>query len=171
MTGVIRLLSKSDVFRKDLDYHLVRASMVFIFAIFGYQKWFPFEAETIEPLIAHSPLVFWLNPGFRRSRRELVFRNHRVHVRFAAFSRILEQATRHTWRRGFTVHLRFNYHNHPFLPEAWSPQAGGFPAMTLVTGFLLKDVVLLTASFYLLKQDIVRAPNYKDTASSAYRKT
>jgi hypothetical protein len=43
--------------------------------------------------------------------------------------------------------------------------------MTLVTGFLLKDVVLLTASFYLLKQDIVRAPNYKDTASSAYRKT
>jgi uncharacterized membrane protein YkgB len=38
--------------------------MVFIFAIFGYQKWFPFEAETIEPLIAHSPLVFWLIPAF-----------------------------------------------------------------------------------------------------------
>jgi uncharacterized membrane protein YkgB len=59
----------------------------------------------------------------------------------------------------------------PFLPEAWAPQAGGFPAITLVTGFLLKDVVLLAASFYLLKQDIVRASIYEDTASSAYRKT
>ncbi len=34
--------------------------------------------------------------------------------------------------------------------------AGGFPAMTGNVPFLMKDVVLLAASIYLLKQDVVR---------------
>jgi uncharacterized membrane protein YkgB len=33
----------------------------------------------------------------------------------------------------------------------------GFPAMTGNVPFLLKDVALLAASFYLLKQDVMRA--------------
>jgi uncharacterized membrane protein YkgB len=44
----------------------------------------------------------------------------------------------------------------PFLPDAWAAPAGGFPAMTLALGFLFKDLVLLAASFYLLRQDVVR---------------
>ena len=36
------------------------------------------------------------------------------------------------------------------------PEAGGFPIMTLPTGFLTKDVLFLAASFYLLKQDLTR---------------
>jgi hypothetical protein len=32
----------------------------------------------------------------------------------------------------------------------------GFPAMTGNVPFLMKDVVLLAVSFYLLKQDVVR---------------
>lgn len=35
--------------------------------------------------------------------------------------------------------------------------AGGFPAMTGNVPFLMKDVVLLAVSFYLLKQDVLRA--------------
>ena len=42
----------------------------------------------------------------------------------------------------------------PFWPEGWAAQAGGFPAMTLPMGFLMKDVVMLAVSFYLLKQDL-----------------
>jgi uncharacterized membrane protein YkgB len=45
----------------------------------------------------------------------------------------------------------------PFLPDAWAKEAGGFPIMTLPTGFLMKDVLFLVASFYLLKQDLMRA--------------
>jgi hypothetical protein len=45
----------------------------------------------------------------------------------------------------------------PFLPDAWAREAGGFPIMTLPLGFLMKDVLFLAASFYLLKQDLVRA--------------
>ena len=44
----------------------------------------------------------------------------------------------------------------PFMPDGWN-DAAGFPAMQGNVAFLMKDVVLLAASFYLLKQDVVRA--------------
>ena len=45
----------------------------------------------------------------------------------------------------------------PFMPNGWAASAGGFPAMTGNVPFLMKDVVLFAASFYLLKQDVLRA--------------
>ena len=45
----------------------------------------------------------------------------------------------------------------PFFPNAWATEAGGFPAMYLPVGFLVKDFLFLAASFYLLKQDLTRA--------------
>jgi uncharacterized membrane protein YkgB len=45
----------------------------------------------------------------------------------------------------------------PFFPNGWAVEAGGFPAMTVPVAFLMKDVVLLVASIYLLKQDVTRA--------------
>jgi uncharacterized membrane protein YkgB len=45
----------------------------------------------------------------------------------------------------------------PFMPDGWAPSAGGFPAMVGNVAFLMKDEVLLAVSFYLLKQDLVRA--------------
>lgn len=44
----------------------------------------------------------------------------------------------------------------PFMPNGWAASAGGFPAMTGNIPFLMKDVVLLAASIYLLKQDVER---------------
>jgi hypothetical protein len=41
--------------------------------------------------------------------------------------------------------------------KGWAPSAGGFPAMTERVAFLMKDLVLFAVSFYLLKQDVVRA--------------
>jgi uncharacterized membrane protein YkgB len=45
----------------------------------------------------------------------------------------------------------------PFMPDGWAASAGGFPAMTGNVPFLMKDVVLLAVSVYLLKQDVARA--------------
>ena len=45
----------------------------------------------------------------------------------------------------------------PFMPNGWAESADGFPAMTGNVPFLMKDVVLLAASLYLLKQDLLRA--------------
>ena len=44
----------------------------------------------------------------------------------------------------------------PFMPDGWDAAAGGFPAMTGNVPFLMKDVVLLAVSLYLLRQDVVR---------------
>jgi uncharacterized membrane protein YkgB len=38
----------------------------------------------------------------------------------------------------------------PFMPDGWAPSSGGFPAMVGNVAFLMKDVVLLAVSFYLL---------------------
>ena len=50
------------------------------------------------------------------------------------------------------------------MPEGWDVAAGGFPAMTGNVPFLMKDVVLLAASLYLLKEDVVRVR--KDRAAT-----
>jgi hypothetical protein len=42
-----------------------------------------------------------------------------------------------------------------FIPNGWDPTAG-FPAMAGYVPFLMKDVVLLAVSIYLLKQDVAR---------------
>jgi uncharacterized membrane protein YkgB len=157
--SLIALLSKSWLIRSDLDYHLIRATMVFIFALFGWSKFHVFEAETIQPLIEHGPLIFWLLPAFG--------------VRGAGW--FLGTAE---WTFGFLLFLGF--WNKPlgilgaagsmftyastttivlFIPDAWAPQAGGFPSITMTSGFLFKDIVLFAASFYLFKQDIVRLWN------------
>ena len=44
----------------------------------------------------------------------------------------------------------------PFMPNGWAASAGGFPAMIGNVAFLMKDVVLLAASIFLLKQDALR---------------
>lgn len=100
MKALINVLAKSGLLRKDLDYHLVRASIVIMFLFFGYQKWFEYEAQTLIP----------------------------------------------------------------FMPDGWAPSADGFPAMVGNVPFLMKDIVLLAASVYLLRQDVVRASLPADDA-------
>ncbi len=64
MNRLTSLLSRIGVLKNDLDYHLIRASMVIIFAFFGYQKWFEYEAQALIPYISHGPLIFWMYPVF-----------------------------------------------------------------------------------------------------------
>ena len=60
----IKILTRLGVLKKDLDYHLLRASMVIIYLFFGYQKWFNYEAQTLIPFISSSPLMAWMYPLF-----------------------------------------------------------------------------------------------------------
>jgi uncharacterized membrane protein YkgB len=148
--------AKTAPFQGDLDHHLIRAAMVFTFFIFGYQKWFSFEAHQITPFISHSPLVFWLIPAFG--------------VRGASFFLGTTE-----WLFGALILLGFwlprlgvlgalgsivtflgTVSIVPFFPNAWAAEAGGFPAMYLPVAFLMKDFLFLAASFYLLKQDLTR---------------
>lgn len=49
------------------------------------------------------------------------------------------------------------------MPDGWAASAGGLPAMTERVAFLMKDLVLLAASFYLLKQDVARVASSRET--------
>ena len=157
MERLINFLAKSDIFKSDLDYHLIRASMVIIFLFFGYQKWFQYEAQALIPYISHGPLIFWMYPvfGIRGATYFLGaaewlfgalllagFWNKKLGVLGALGSCFSFVAT-------VTII--------PIMPDGWAASAGGFPAMTEKVAFLMKDLVLFTVSFYLLKQDLVRA--------------
>jgi uncharacterized membrane protein YkgB len=52
MNSLLGILTRSGLLAEDLDYHLVRASMVIIFLFFGYQKWFEYEAQVLIPYIS-----------------------------------------------------------------------------------------------------------------------
>ena len=64
MNLLIKTLVRIGLLKKDLDYHLVRASMVIIYFFFGYQKWFPYEAQGLIPFFKNGPLISWMYPIF-----------------------------------------------------------------------------------------------------------
>jgi uncharacterized membrane protein YkgB len=154
--AIVRL-SKTSLFKGDLGHQLIRAAMVFTFAIFGYQKWYSFEAHQISPLIAHSPLVFWLIPafgingaGYFLGTTEWLFGSLLLlgfwHRKLGILGAI-----------GSTITFLGTASIIPFLPNAWAVEAGGFPVMYLPVAFLMKDVLFLAASLYLLQSDVKRA--------------
>jgi len=64
LNPLVAALRRSGLLSEDLDYHVVRASMVIMFFFFGYQKWWPYEAERLVPFISNGPLIWWLYPAF-----------------------------------------------------------------------------------------------------------
>src|SRR3954453_11516573 len=64
MNALVKALARSRLLKGDLDLHLVRGSMVLIFLLFGYQKWFEYEAQALIPFIRNGPLTSWMYPVF-----------------------------------------------------------------------------------------------------------
>src|ERR1700720_1672867 len=64
MNYLIKLCDRLGILRRQIDYHVLRASMVLIFLFFGYQKWFQYEAQALIPYISSGPLISCLYPVF-----------------------------------------------------------------------------------------------------------
>src|SRR5246127_2027903 len=156
MNFLTEFLAKSGLMRKDLDYHLLRASMVLIFAFFGYQKWFEYEAQVLIPYISNGPLISWMYPVFG-IRGASTF----LGVSEWTFGALILAGF---WNKqagvlgalGSVATFIGTVTIIPFMPNGWAASAGGFPAMAGNVAFLMKDVVLLAVSIYLLKQDVER---------------
>jgi uncharacterized membrane protein YkgB len=58
MSSLRNILIRFSILKEDLDYHLIRAAMVIIFLLFGYQKWWEYEAQMLTPYISNGPLIF-----------------------------------------------------------------------------------------------------------------
>ena len=46
---LISILVRYGLVKEDLDYHILRGAMVIIVCFFGYQKWWPYEAQRLIP--------------------------------------------------------------------------------------------------------------------------
>src|SRR6201986_525007 len=128
MNSLVKALARTAPFKGDLDYHLVRASLVLVFLLFGYQKWFEYEAQTLIPFIKYGPLTFWMHSVFGIQGTSYFlgvsewltaalliwgFWNKKA----GALGALLSVGTFIT-----TVSII------PFMPDGWN-EAAGFPAM------------------------------------------
>jgi uncharacterized membrane protein YkgB len=156
LDSVVEKLATSRLFKSDFDYHLVRASMVFIFVLFGYQKWFAYEAETLIPFIRNGPLLFWLYPVFGVRGASWFLGASEWLFAGLLFWGFWNKKAGILGALGCCLAMIGTVTIIPFMPDGWDA-AAGFPAMKGNVAFLMKDVVLLAVSYYLLKQTVVRA--------------
>jgi uncharacterized membrane protein YkgB len=155
MTFIVDRLATSGLTRKDLDYHIVRASMVIIFLFFGYQKWFEYEAKVLIPYISNGPLIFWLYPVFDIRGASWFLGVSEWLFGALLFFGFWNKKVGILGALGSSATFISTVTIIPFMPNGWAASAGGFPAMVGNVPFLMKDVVLLAASVYLLKQDVL----------------
>src|ERR1700739_4326443 len=149
-------ISRTIPFRRALDFHLVRAAMVFEVFAFSIQKWSQYTAEMLVPMISHSPIVFWLLPAFGVRGAGYFLATTETTFGFLIFLGYWSPRLGLLGALGSIVTFIGTTTIIPFLPDGWAQEAGGFPIMTLPLGFLMKDVLFLAVSFYLLKQDLTR---------------
>jgi uncharacterized membrane protein YkgB len=154
--SLAKVLNRLGILREDVDYHLIRASMVIVFFFFGYQKWFQYEVERLIPYISHGPLIFWLYPAFGMRGATWFLGMSEWTFGALLFLGFWNKKLGILGALGSTVTFITTVTIIPFMPDGWDAAAGGFPAMTGNVPFLMKDVVLLAASIYLLRQDVKR---------------
>jgi uncharacterized membrane protein YkgB len=156
MNSLINILTKSGLLTKDLDYHLIRASIVIIFLFFWYQKWFEYEAQVLIPYISNGPLISWMYPVFGIRGASWFLGVSEWLFGALLFSGFWNKKLGILGALGSCVTFIMTVTIIPFMPDGWAASAGGFPAMVGNVPFLMKDVVLFAASVYLLRQDVLR---------------
>ena len=133
------------------DGYIVRASMVIIFLFFGYQKWWAYEAQRLIPFI-----IWWLYPAFGIRGASWFLGAYEWIFGALLFAGFWDKRLCLLGAAGSAAAFIATVTIIPFMPDGWDASASGIPAMTGNVPFLMKDVVLLAASLYLLRQDALR---------------
>src|SRR5437870_3303319 len=157
MNWLSNILIKLGLLKDDLDYHLIRASMVVLFLFFGYQKWFEYEAQVLIPYISNGPLIFWMYPVFGVRGASWLLGVSEWSFALLLFLGFWNKRLGILGALGSCAAFLGTATIIPFMPDGWAASAGGFPAMAGNVPFLMKDIVLFAVSVYLLKQDVARA--------------
>ena len=145
---------------------LGRYGLVVVIGWIGALKFANFEAHQIQPLVAHSPFMSWLYHIFP------------VHT-FSALLGVLELTAAVLLAIkplspklsivGSLLAILLFISTVSFLfttPGVSEPAGGGFPALSLLGEFLLKDIPLLGLSFWTLA-DSIRAATRRSAADEA----
>ncbi|RDH74122.1 DUF417 family protein [Mycolicibacterium moriokaense] len=133
---------------------LIRYGLVIVIGWIGLLKFAHYEAHQIAPLVAHSPFMGWLYSifpeytfsallGVMEVSAALLLAVKPIAPRVSAVGSLLSIVL-------FVSTITFLF----TTPGIGEPAGGGFPAITLLAEFLLKDIVLLGASFWTLADAI-----------------
>ena len=156
MKLLVDTLSKFGLLADDLDYRILRGSMVIIYLFFGYQKWFDYEAQALIPFISHGPLIFWLYPAFGIRGATFFLGVSGWIIGALLFVGFWDKRAGILGALGSIGTFVATVTIIPFIPNGWAASAGGFPAISLYGAFLMKDVVLLAVSVCLSRWDVQR---------------
>jgi len=137
--------------RQSFEVEFIRWVLVLIFLMFGYTKWFDYEAQALVPLISNSPLLAWMYGvfGTQGASYALGAAEWTIGLGLAVgawsprIALIAAAASALTYLTTASLLLT--------TPGGWEASAGGFPAMGGASSFLIKDLVLLAGSLVLLK--------------------
>src|SRR5260370_41428498 len=157
MNLLINFLTKTLLLKGDLDYPLVRASIVILYFFFGYQKWFDYEVQGLIPFFTHGPLIFWVYPVFGMKGSTYFLGVSEWLVGALLLAGFWNKTLGVLGALGSIATFLCTVTIIPFMPDGWAKSAGGFPGMVGNVAFLMKDLVLLGVSVYLHKQDLIRA--------------
>jgi uncharacterized membrane protein YkgB len=128
----------------------VRYALVFVIAWIGALKFTTYEANAIQPLVASSPLMSWVYDIFSVTTFSAVLGV--VELATAALIAVKPWAPRASIVGSvmaigmFVVTLSFMF----TTPGVMALEAGGFPVLSMVGNFLVKDVVLLAVALWTL---------------------
>ena len=129
---------------------LLRWTMVFIFIWFGIQKFTPYAADAIAPLISNSPFMSWLGVFGVRGEAKIVGSIELLTAAALIIGSVVPvvSALGAALASGtFALTTSFVFST----PGITLHSETGFPIIsTLVEQFLIKDVVLLAACLTLL---------------------
>ncbi|WP_081287864.1 DUF417 family protein [Mycobacterium asiaticum] len=149
-SSAMRVLPATDI----VAAALLRYGLVIVIGWIGLLKFAHYEAHQIAPLVTHSPFMGW----FYNIWSEYTFSALLgvMEVSAAVLLAIKPIAPRLSVLGSLLSVLLF-VSTISFLittPGISEPAGGGFPAITLLAEFLLKDIVLLGASFWTLADAI-----------------
>ena len=133
---------------------LLRYGLVIVIGWIGLLKFAQYEAHQIAPLVAHSPFMGWLYKVFPEYTFSALLGVMEVS---AAILLAVKPVAPRISAIGSLLSILLFVSTISFLfttPGIGEPAGGGFPAITLLAEFLLKDVVLLGASFWTLADAI-----------------
>ncbi|MEO8353195.1 MAG: DUF417 family protein [Chthoniobacteraceae bacterium] len=127
---------------------LVRYGLVLVVLWIGAMKFTAYEANGIQPLVAHSPMMSWLYEivSVRTFSSGLgvleIFIAGLIALRpWSAKASAIGSAA--------AVPMFLTTLSFLFTTPGWEPSLGGFPALSASVGqFLIKDVVLLGAAIW-----------------------
>jgi uncharacterized membrane protein YkgB len=133
-----------------LGHRVLRYGLALVIAWIGMMKFTGYEAQGIEPLVAHSPLLGWMYRIW--AVRQFSDGLGVVEVGIAILI-ALRPWSRKASAIGSAIAVLMFLTTLSFLfsTPGWEPSLGGFPALSGAVGqFLIKDLVLLGAAIWSL---------------------